>query len=415
MAVMKKIFKHSVRYLAVFIAWSSLQTVQADTVHAEGSSIIQGGENATQDQLSQARLEAIADALRNIAVNQSTVITSNSLMTTDGKLSESVHLSTNTPIQNMSVYAEERLGGLYRLKVKALIKNEGKHNTSGNNSPDQCQNPHSLLKREISIKLSSSNLPPSAINDDINSVLLSAQEILKGKIEQSSDLIYSNSQKSGGQLNSYEKSFLIAKRPSNEHVIEVSAVRAGDLFTLSLGGYDEEPQTVAGRVVGFGKTAINVPLNFINDTLNSTLQKNSLVGIRVTLPNGGYYTKQLGLNDYASLSAQSDEKRLIKRWLDSIWPRIDGALSCYPVVAKTRKLGKNSLRLTLGSNHGLTEGQNILLLDDKASLNIRNNTENLSSMNLYTVEKLADNHAHISPIAGDMPFATSGKKIVISF
>jgi len=119
---MKTTLKASVRYLSFLTVLAITPAAQAVTVHAEGSSIIQGGKNATQKQLSQARLDAIADALRNIAVAQSTQITSHSLMTTDGSLSESVHLSTQSPIQNMSIYGEDRLGGLYRVKVKALLK-----------------------------------------------------------------------------------------------------------------------------------------------------------------------------------------------------------------------------------------------------------------------------------------------------
>ncbi len=411
---MKTTLKASVRYLAFLTVLAITPTAQAVTVHAEGSSIIQGGKNATQQQLSQARLDAIADALRNIAVAQSTQITSHSLMTTDGSLSESVHLSTQSPIQNMSIYGEDRLGGLYRVKVKALLKSTEKQK-SDLTSPQQCQSAHSPLKREVSIQLTPSNLTPSAIKDDINAVLISAKEILKNKVNNSTDLIYSESQKSGLQTSHYAKSYLMAKRPSNEHVLKVSAVRAGDMFTLSVGGYDEEPKTVAGKMVGFGKAAIDLPLGFINTFLNSNVKKDTLVGIRITLPNGGYYTKALGLNESASLSATSDERRLITQWVNNIWPSIDGALSCYPVVAKTRKLNQNAVRLSLGSNHGLSEGQHLLLLDEKANFNVRSNSANMSSMNLYTVEKLAANHASIKPIAGDLPIASSGQKIVVSF
>ena len=411
---MKTTFKASLKYLAFLTVLAITPTVQAVTVHAEGSSIIQGGKNATQQQLSQARLDAIADALRNIAVAQSTQITSHSLMTTDGSLSESVHLSTQSPIQNMSIYGEDRLGGLYRVKVKALLRNTKKQK-SDIKTPQQCQSTHSPLKREVSIQLSPSNLTPSAIKDDINAVLISAKEILKHKVDSSSDLIYSESQKAGPQTSHYTKSYLMAKRPSNEHVLKVSALRAGDMFTLSVGGYDVEPKTVAGKMVGFGKTAIDLPVGLINTFLNSNIEKDTLVGIRITLPNGGYYTKALGLNESASLSATSDERRLITQWVNNIWPSIDGALSCYPVMAKTRKINHNAVRLSLGSNHGLSEGQHLLLLDEKSNFNIRNNDANMSSMNLYTVEKLAANHASIKPIAGDLPIASSGQKIVVSF
>ena len=407
------IFK-SFSYVALLLVLGVAANAQAVTVHAEGNSIIQGGKNATHQQLSQARLDAIADALRNIAVAQSTQITSHSLMTTDGSLSESVHLSTQSPIQNMSIYGEDRLGGLYRVKVKALLKST-ENNKRDLTSPQQCQSAHSPLKREVSIQLTPSNLTPSAIKDDINAVLISAKEILKHKVDSSADLIYTESQKAGPQTSHYTKSYLMAKRPSNEHVIKVSAVRAGDMFTLSLGGYDEEPKTVAGKMVGFGKTAIDLPLGLINTFLNSNVDKDTLVGIRITLPNGGYYTKALGLNESASLSATSDERRLITQWVNNIWPSIDGALSCYPVMAKTRKINQNAVRLSLGSNHGLSEGQHLLLLDEKSNFNIRSNDANMTSMNLYTVEKLAANHANIKPIAGDLPIASSGQKIVVSF
>ena len=69
---MKTTLKASVRYLSFLTVLAITPAAQAVTVHAEGSSIIQGGKNATQQQLSQARLDAIADALRNIAVAQST-------------------------------------------------------------------------------------------------------------------------------------------------------------------------------------------------------------------------------------------------------------------------------------------------------------------------------------------------------
>jgi len=411
---MKTIFKASFNYVALLLVLGVAANAQAVTVHAEGSSIIQGGKHATHQQLSQARLDAIADALRNIAVAQSTQITSHSLMTTDGSLSESVHLSTQSPIQNMSIYSEDRLGGLYRVKVKALLKST-ENKKRDLTSPQQCQSAHSPLKREVSIQLTPSNLTPSAIKDDINAVLISAKEILKHKVDSSSDLIYSESQKAGPQKSHYTKSYLMAKRPSNEHVLKVSAVRAGDMFTLSLGGYDEEPKTVAGKMVGFGKTAIDLPLGLINTFLNSNVDKDTLVGIRITLPNGGYYTKALSLNESASLSATSDERRLITQWVNNIWPSIDGALSCYPVMAKTRKINQNAVRLSLGSNHGLSEGQHLLLLDEKSNFNIRSNDANMTSMNLYTVEKLAANHANIKPIAGDLPIASSGQKIVVSF
>jgi len=399
------------------ITFSSLLLSEAHgkSVTAEGMSIIQGGEQASDQQLAEARLSAIADGLRNIAIAQSSEVHSQSILSNLGQLNESVYLKSHLPIQNIVVSEEKRLGGLYRLNVNASLIDE--EALSKNNAPQQCRNNGFSLKREVSIELDPTNLPPSALSDDIHGVMLSTQSALRQKIFRSSDLLYTQSDRAGNQFNSYLRSHLIAKRNSNEHTLRISAIPAGDKVTLTLGGYDGDApeENIISTAISFGKSVVSIPVKIAKTYFDSSVNQQSIVGIRITLPNGGYFTKALNSNNAASLSSTSNEKQRIERWVNKIWPEIDGALSCYPIAAITRKLNQKTLRLSLGSKHGLTKGQNILLMDDQLKLDVSNAENHTSNMGVYIVETLAANHASISPAIGTLPLTDNGKKIVVPF
>jgi hypothetical protein len=89
-------------------------------------------------------------------------------------------------------------------------------------------------------------------------------------------------------------------------------------------------------------------------------------------------------------------------------------LNCLPIRAKA-SYNNNNIDLTLGSEHGLSKGQHLLLLNDGMNLQIYSSSNADQTIGLYRVETVGKKESSLKSINGYSSNTLTGQKIVIPF
>jgi len=368
---------------ALLLAGVAVEALAAKSIEAKGSALIQGGKQATEMQFARAKLDAFADGLRKLAIGQTTNVISHSLLGQNGELHESVFVQSSLPLRHIEVTDESRLGGVYQVAVRAFFEDANQPATAGGSPRCAPENPP--LRREISVQIDNGQLPTQALDGDVNGAMIAARAAIAKKIRSTPALLFVNRARTGDQEAAYWRSHLVSKRQANEQVLTVSVVS------------DAPGPEHAFWEEGQGGT----------EPAGST--------IRIALPTGKYLTKPLQQGSLASLKNPSASTQTMNAWLDRVWPEIERALSCLPLAAQTRPTGTKELHISLGEEHGLVEGQQLVLLDERMRLRMQSTHSQHSKIGLYTVGKVSKYHALIHSAIDALPMSSSGKKIVIPF
>ena len=386
--------------------------VIAKSTTAEGVAIIQGGEQASKDQVAKARLDAIADALRKIAMEHSSSITSRSLLGTKGELHENVLIQSQSPLKHLEIKDEHRLGGLYRVKLVALFNDQTRKNTN----VEQCSSDMASLKREIRVDIVKDNLITSTPDNDIYGAMGEMKEALSQKLIGSTGFLLVRSTNNQAKRNTYRASHLVSKRDFNEYAITISAFETEDESI----DYDAQEQVFTlgqtlSAITSAGKALIGLPFTVPKLLNPKPSDKKKRIALKLTLPGSYEIVKLLPKQSTNPVNNRAISKAFIKDWVDSNWPKIQMTLNCLPLAANTNKSVTGEMKISIGEKHGLTIGQQLLVLERSMQLKLQSPDSLQSKVGLYTVAAISKNNATIEPALGTLPVADNGYKIVIPF
>ena len=171
---------------------------------------------------------------------------------------------------------------------------------------------------------------------------------------------------------------------------------------------------VASSIASAGKSLITLPLalpKLVNPNLSEQKKR---IGIRVHLPNNESFEYVLPKVSVNPVNNIQESEVAINDWLNRDWKKIQQSLNCLPIRAKA-SYNNDNIDLTLGSEHGLSKGQHLLLLNDGLKLQIYSSSNADQTIGLYRVETVRKKESMLKLINGYSSNTSTGQKIVIPF
>jgi len=410
---MKSGFHSFVLVCVAFGCIFNIANAAPKSVVAEGSAIIQDSHSPSIEQMAKARMDAIADGLQKIAMSQSSHLISHSHIGPTGNLKENIFLEANLPIHQVIIENERKLGGLYRANIRVIFKDDSFNNKSKHRKMT-CTASKPSLRKEISLIINSPEYSAPPDNDVINA-LQTTKALLSKKLNYNLNTIFIDTVKKGQSSHVYDKSFLSSNNIDNQYRIYLSSFETNK----DNPDYDANDQAltlgqVASSIASAGKSLITLPLalpKLVNPNLSEQKKR---IGIRVHLPNNESFEYVLPKVSVNPVNNIQESEVAINDWLNRDWKKIQQSLHCLPIRAKA-SYNNNNIYLTLGSDHGLSKGQHLLLLNDGMNLQIYSSSNADQTIGLYRVETVGKKESSLKSINGYSSNTLTGQKIVIPF
>jgi hypothetical protein len=352
----------------------------AEMVVVRGEAIIQGGEQATDAQLGNARIDAIIDAVRSVAMQKKTRVISHSLVESNGQLFENVFVDSEMPIREIDIVNENRLGGIYQVELRVALENGEPQGDVG------CTTLKKPYKREVIFQTTGLTEHDAYGSLDAFELVQRSKVTLGAKIKNSAHMLYKPSGSVGGSgTGVYASSALPVRQFGNQYTIHVEIEKSSEML----------PDTLSSISAIFGN-------------------KSSFL-LSVALPTGQIFKKTFTVsgNNPAKLQNIHSTAEHVDVWIDSIWPSIESTFQCLPSKTILEDV-QDSRRLNLGIEHGVREGQMILLIDQDGG-RMRMSPMHDASYQLYRVAHAAENFSRLERLSTTKYQQRSGPKIAIQF
>ncbi len=366
------------KFFALLLGTASLLTVYMP-VQAEqpmqGTVTAQGSALTSQDP-DTASIRALLDALRNVATEKSSRLTSHSVVDSQGNLAELISLQSQLDVHSLKIIEQENRGNLTRVQVAINLQD-----ASGT-----CPAP--MIGKVLTTDLAITSNGQNNNHIDINSLLLHT--------EQTSHLLANNAKIKAARINPALNTYESA-------VLATEAYHQAD-FHLTLGAYWQQADVSNSNQVG----------QQISNLLG--LQKNSSatgaqLHLQANLSNhhgeqqSQDFTIVIKLPQDQPISSQTSNlpenvKQQLNTWLASIWPSMQIAINCSPNYVRLSKLiDAPNWRINKGKRLGLKVGQRLLLIPEKMHLDLKDGAL-VKAPQVFTVEHVEPNGATLSHAIG---------------
>jgi len=344
------------------------QPMQA-TITAQGSAI------TTLDP-DTANIRALLDALRNVATENSSRLTSHSVVDAEGNLAELISLQSQLDIHSLQIVQQEGRGNVTRVQVAINLQD-----ASG-----ICPAP--TIGKVLTTDLAITNSGQNNNHVDINSLLLHAEHGLH-QLATSDHILAS---RINPALNTYQSAMLATE-----------AYHQAD-FHLTLGAHWQLNAVTTSNKVNQRITSL---FGLKQDKNESGAQLQLTVNL--SNHNGEQqaqnFTTSINLPKTQSISSQTNNlpqtvKQQLNNWLTQIWPSIQKAINCSPNYVRLSKLiDAPNWRINKGQRLGLKAGQRLLLIPEKIHLDLQDGAI-VKAPQVFTVEHVEPNAAILAHSIG---------------
>ena len=366
------------QFFALMLGTASLLTAIAP-VHAaqplQGTITAQGSAITTQDP-DTASTRALLDALRNVATENASLLTSHSVVDAEGNLAELISLQSQLDVHSLQIVKQESRGNVTRVQVAINLQD-----ASG-----ICPAP--TIGKVLTTDLAITNNGQNNNQVDINSLLLHTEKSLH-QLAASGHILAA---RINPALNTYESAMLATE-----------AYHQAD-FHLTLGAHWQLNEVTTG-------TKVNQQISNFLGLKQDANASNAQLQLRVSLSdhNGDQQSKDfatsISLPKTQSISSQTSNlpqalRQQLNHWLSNIWPRMQKAINCSPNYVRLSKiLEAPNWRINKGKRLGLKAGQRLLLIPKKIHLDLQDGAI-VKAPQVFTVEHVEPNGAILAHSIG---------------
>ena len=339
------------------------------TITAQGSAI-------TTQTPDTASIRALLDALRNVATENSSRLTSHSVVDAEGNLAELISLQSQLDVHSLQIVKQESRGNVTRVEVAINLQD-----ASG-----ICPAP--TIGKVLTTGLAITNNGQNNNHVDINSLLLHAEQ----NLHQLATSGYILPTRINPALNTYESAMLATE-----------AYHQAD-FHLTLGAHWQLNEVTLSNKVNQQITNL-LGLNQDENEPGAQLQLMASLSNHNSEQQSQNFATNINLPKTQSISSQTSNlpqtvKQQLNNWLTDIWPSMQKAINCSPNYVRLSKIiDAPSWRINKGKGLGLKAGQRLLLIPQKIHLDLQDGAI-VKAPQVFTVEHVEPNAAILAHSIG---------------
>jgi hypothetical protein len=349
--------------------------------------VVTGQATVIDGDIESAMVRAVLDALRTAAIQRKGQITSHSMVSAEGQLTENISLQANLNIRHMEVLEQGEAKGIATVRL-ALALDEGNK---------ECQLP------QLTQVLTTDLAPPPNNNSyhqiDINQLLLDT-ETQFSELAKSVNFV---THRINPALNTYQTAWLASEayNQADYHL----AIGAQWLPTTTSPAIVTD---LASLVSSFSAPTVQSPTLMLTTTFSSPYQPD------IDL----HHQQQFTLPANHSISESSEPIPLglsqqVAHWVQDSWRSIHQTLQCEGSYIKLSKIiGQPLWRINKGQKLGLEEGQQLLLLPQNYQDGILN-PDAASAPLVFKVTQLQPHAALLKHIAGPDNITTTIAQVIV--
>ena len=366
------------KFFALLLGTASLLTVYT-SVQAEqpmqGTITAQGSALTSQDP-DTASIRALLDALRNVATEKSSRITSHSVVDSQGNLAELISLQSQLDVHSLQIIKQESRGNLTRVQVAINLQD-----ASGT-----CPAP--TIGKVLTTDLAITSNGQNNNHIDINSLLLHAEKNLH-LLANSASI---KAARINPALNTYESA-----------VLATEAYHQAD-FHLTIGAYWQQAESSSSDQIGQQITNL-LGLQQDHSAAGAQLHLKANLSNHHGTQQSEDFATLIILPQNQSISSQTSNlpeevTQQLNTWLANIWASMQNEINCSPNYVRLSKLiDTSNWRINKGKQLGLETGQRLLLIPEKIHLDLKDGAL-VRAPQVFTVEHVEPNGATLSHAIG---------------
>ena len=347
--------------------------------------IVSGQAIVTDGDIDTAIARATLDALRSAATQRQGKMTSHSIVSADGQLTENIRLQSNLNIRHMDVLEQIETQDVVTVRL-ALELDESKKNCS----PPQ-------LTQVVTTDLATPPNDSSYHQVDINQLLLDT-EAQFSRLAKSVNFV---THRINPALNTYQTAWLASEAYSQAdyHL----AIGAQWLPTLAIKSND-----LSGLISSFSEPNAERPRLMLTATFSSPYRSD------IDLRHQQQFTLPASLSIAQSSASIPQELSLqVAQWVQTSWHNIHQTVQCEGSYIKLSKIIDQPLwRINKGQKLGLEQGQKLLLLPQHYEDGILN-PDATSAPLVFKVTQLQPHAALLEHVAGPDHITTATAQVIV--